>query len=76
MLQWGTLTEGSPRLCPGGLCSGTFLQQSADGGFLQDSSSVAYVPADPLTTPGNDFGAQATLVGGLALPELKAFADA
>jgi len=72
--EWGTFTEGDTRFCPEGVCDGTFIQQAEDGGLLQASSSVAFVPDDPATSPGNDFAAQATLPAPLGLPELKALA--
>jgi hypothetical protein len=73
---WGTFTEGDTQFCAEGVCDGTILQEAEDGGLLVSFSSVAFVPEDPATSPGNDFAAEAAIVGAQAVPQLRALAVA
>jgi hypothetical protein len=74
--EWGTFADGDTRFCEAGVCDGTSIQVAEDGGLFDSFASVAFVPDDPLDTPGNDFAAEAALLGGLGLPELRVLAVA
>jgi hypothetical protein len=73
---WGSFASGSARECPSGLCSGSFIERPQAGGLGQTSAAVALSPEAQALHPGVTFAAQASLVGALAIPELKAMAVA
>lgn len=73
---WGAFASGSARQCPGGLCGGGQIESANDGAFGASSAAVAFSDAGRAAHPGVDFAAQASLVGALEIPELKAMAFA
>lgn len=74
---WGAYASGFASECPAGLCSGAVLERDDAGPAQQLSASADLSEPVRLAHPGVDYQVQATLVGDLDLPELKAraFAD-
>ncbi len=74
--EWGTTATGSARLCPGGLCSGTFLERVEDDQPQGSFASVEILQSTLDDHPDIFFAAEAELAGGLGVPLLRAISEA
>ncbi len=73
---WGAQASGHASLCAGGLCDGSVLERDLDGPRGLFEAGAALSDDVKLLHPAIDYQAQASLVGTLDLPELKAMAVA